>query len=77
MKGGGSEDLAVWFSHVTSNRIRGKGLKLYQGCFRLGIGKSLFMEWVLCWNRLSREGVESPSLEVCRRGVDVALRDVA
>jgi len=62
---------------VHSDRTRGHGCKLKEDRFRLDIRKKFFtMKVVKHWNRLPREAVDAPSLEVFKARLDGALSNL-
>jgi len=59
---------------VLSDRTRGKGHKLKHRKFRLNMRKNYFLLRVMePWNRLPREVVDSPSLELFKTRLDKVL----
>jgi len=66
------------FLRPYSHRMRGNGLKLEEGGFRLGIRKKFFtVRMVRPWNRLPSEVVDVPSLEAFKAGLDGAVSNLA
>ncbi|KFW63711.1 hypothetical protein AS28_03848, partial [Pygoscelis adeliae] len=52
------------------------GFKLKEGRFRLDMRKKFFTGVVRHWNRLPREAVDAPSLEVFKVRLDEALSNL-
>ncbi|RMB97849.1 hypothetical protein DUI87_25327 [Hirundo rustica rustica] len=74
LKGGFRQLRVSLFLQAATDRMRGHSLKPHQGKYKLDIRKKIFMERVIrYWNSLPRAVVESPSLDVFNKRLDVAL----
>ena len=74
LKGAYKQDGSQLFERVDNSRTRGNGFKLKEGRFKLDVrGKFFTRRVVRCWNGLSREVVDAPSLEVFKARLDGAL----
>ena len=77
LKGAYNKDGEGLCMRECSDRTRGNGFKLKGGRFRLDVRKKFFtVRVVRHWNRLPKEVVDAPSLEVFKTRLDEALGNV-
>ncbi|GAB0208266.1 hypothetical protein GRJ2_003292300 [Grus japonensis] len=77
LKGAYRKDGEGLFIREYSDRTKGNGFKLKEGRFRVDVRKKFFtVRVVRYWNRLSKEVVDAPSLEVFKARLDEALGNV-
>ncbi|KFV15473.1 hypothetical protein N339_09096, partial [Pterocles gutturalis] len=77
LKGAYRRDGEALFIRECIERTRGNWYKLKEGNFRLDIRKKFFtVRVVRHWNRLPREAVDAPSLEVFKARLDEALSNL-
>ena len=78
LKGGGRQMYeARFFSVVRSDRTRSNGLKREHWKFHTNVWKNFFTVGMAeHWNRLPREVVESPSMEIFRTCLDAYVCDL-
>ena len=74
LNGAYKQERSQLFEMIDNSRIRGDGFNLKEGRFRLDVrGRFFTMRAVRYWNRLPREVVDAPSLEVFKARLDGAL----
>jgi len=77
LKGAYRKDGENLFSKACCDRTRSNGFKLREGRFRLHIRKKFFTTRVVKhWNRLPREVLSVPSLEIFKVMLDGALSNL-
>ena len=78
IKGGGKQmDVARLFSVVYSGTARRNGLKLEHGKFHTNMWNKCFTARVTeHWNRLSREVVEAPSMEIFKTTAHLPVQSI-